>query len=533
MARKQSAEQGCEDSISDRFNRRRYVKLGGLAAVTAGISTVPGLADSDEWSYDSASGVHTDLPYELVIDHVEPGARVEYEVEFDGEVETGEWEYNAFVEGNLAWGGLGPERGLDNIYFDGTIERFDVKNADHARYYIADAQAREIIEAVHPDDFPREEQSSGSDDSAGEYQEFVVGQTPAGELAYDGAASYVADGYLRIFIEDGSTLEHVLFDFTEHQDAGILIVTSDGQAVGPFEGATDWTIRNVGFRGMPNRDHSIYPIYAAVSESDGIGRIENVFMDLRGEEPGGSGFQGSAVNVFPQNRGTVINRHNFVAGPGGNCSYMEGDRAEGRIIWEHCYYRDASSTLYRTGLGGSEVRNCVAVRNDPEGYRGPYFGGPTTSLGIGRAFWNRGGKDGGADPVIDNLHMYYNPDENPIDDPVHTNTHMGSPSRTIVEDATINEGWVDAAGGDAKEALCYDSGGETVVHGVTVGSPDITVLGEGVPYSPEMAAAGQRGYPPNPFGPSPDGGIAGETQEQPDEGSDDDSKADTDCQLDI
>ncbi len=113
----------------------------------------------DAWSYTSASGVHTDLPYELVIDHVEPGARVTYEIEFSGEVEPGEWEHNTDVDGFIATGGLGPSRGLDNIYFDGEILQFDVENENHARYYIADAQSREVIEEVSPSEFPRDEEA--------------------------------------------------------------------------------------------------------------------------------------------------------------------------------------------------------------------------------------------------------------------------------------------------------------------------------------------------------------------------------------
>lgn len=120
----------------------------------------PEPSESDPWSYDSAAGIHTDLPYELVIDHVESGGYVSYEVEFDGDVEEGEWEYNGRADGSVVTGGMGPNRGLDNIYFEGDIIAFEVENADHARYYIADAQEREIIDEITPDQFPEESTES-------------------------------------------------------------------------------------------------------------------------------------------------------------------------------------------------------------------------------------------------------------------------------------------------------------------------------------------------------------------------------------
>ena len=116
--------------------------------------------EPDPWSYDSAEGIHTDLPYELVIDHVEADGYVSYTVEFDGDIEIGEWEYNGSADGTVVTGGMGPNRGLDNIYFDGTIESLEVENESHARYFIADAQEREIIEEIIPEQFPEKADDS-------------------------------------------------------------------------------------------------------------------------------------------------------------------------------------------------------------------------------------------------------------------------------------------------------------------------------------------------------------------------------------
>lgn len=110
-----------------------------------------GTTEPSSWTYESmAEGVHTEYPYELVIEHKADGeeAIVSYEIEFDGNVEAGEFDYGPVVDGSVATGQLGPARGLDNLYFDGDIVRFEVENASHVRIFIADAQAREILEEL-------------------------------------------------------------------------------------------------------------------------------------------------------------------------------------------------------------------------------------------------------------------------------------------------------------------------------------------------------------------------------------------------
>ena len=512
-----------------RYTRRSAVShmvitMGALSGLSTIPRTTQGDADPD-WLYAHAEGVHTDLPCELVIEHSSPGAVVTYEIEVEGTLESGEWPQNATIDGAVASGQVGPDRGLDNVYFDGAIVRFDVEHAEHARFYLADPLTREILEEIDPESITnRQNNPDHPGEAPEEYQEFVVGRTAADELAYSGHAEYVDEGYLRVWIEDHSTLENILFDFTAHDRARIHIITSEERRSGPFRGATDWTISNIGFRGMPRETPPIYPLNVAVTDPNGEGIIENVFADFRGNEAGGnngSGFAGSIINSFESHEGTIINRHNFFAGPGGNGAYMEQDRQTGTVHWDHCYYRDASSTLYRTGLGDSEVRNCIAVRNDPNGHRGPYFVGGDT-VGIGRAFWNRGGRDSGADPLLDNLQIYNSPDDLSISQPIWTNTQDGSPNNTNVKYVTINEEWVaHQSPGDPVDALVNDSGGgTTTIHEYDVQEPDVTILGEGVPFTPEMAAAGGRGYPPDPFGPSPDGGVDGALPEQPWAGTD-------------
>ncbi|WP_049910940.1 hypothetical protein [Halorubrum lipolyticum] len=120
-------------------------------------STDDGTSDGDTdggFRYDEAEGVHTDLPKELVIEQVESGARVSYEVEVDGALEAGEWEYPPTVDGTTATGGMGPSYGLDNLYYDGEVTRFEGENLDLVRVFVADAQTRTIVREVDPLSFP-------------------------------------------------------------------------------------------------------------------------------------------------------------------------------------------------------------------------------------------------------------------------------------------------------------------------------------------------------------------------------------------
>lgn len=120
----------------------------------------------DGFRYEEAEGVHTDLPNELVIEQVKSGARVSYELEIDGDLEAGEWEYPPTVDGTTATGGMGPSYGLDNVYYDGEVTRFEGENLDLVRVFIADAQTRTIVREVDPMSFPADDGGSTDDGTA-------------------------------------------------------------------------------------------------------------------------------------------------------------------------------------------------------------------------------------------------------------------------------------------------------------------------------------------------------------------------------
>ena len=98
---------------------------------------------------DDASGVHTELPYELVIQLVIPGERLHYEATFDSEdLEAGEFPFGPTVSGNVASGSMGPNRGLDNMYFDGHLVSIEGEELQRGRFIFADAQNREVIDEL-------------------------------------------------------------------------------------------------------------------------------------------------------------------------------------------------------------------------------------------------------------------------------------------------------------------------------------------------------------------------------------------------
>ena len=144
------------------------------------------VANPSSWDYEDATAVYTDLPYELVIDHDKPGERVTYEVVFDGTVEAGEFRYNASVEDGIASGGVGPARGIDNVYFDGEIASITAENANHATFYLADAQTRELIEELDPTDFGIVPTDTGDDEDADIDSDDVAGNDQA-----DSGASFI------------------------------------------------------------------------------------------------------------------------------------------------------------------------------------------------------------------------------------------------------------------------------------------------------------------------------------------------------
>lgn len=369
-----------------------------------------------------------------------------------------------------------------------------------------------------------------------DYLEFVVGQDPASHLndwdGFEGDAEYNPedDEHLWVWLGDDEHLEHVLFDLTEAPDADLGIRVSHDYSA-PLQGASGWAIRNVGVRGVPQQRSSHYTVAVATNDPDGTGVIENVFADYREPTPDQSqandtGYDGGWGWSFSAHVGIMEVRHSFVAGMGDNAYYFEQDRNEGTVHWEHCYHRDNQPTNFRTALRDSTITDSMAVMNDPEGTRGGYGPGDGT-LGANRAYWNRGlDHDQGAPVRVDNLQIYFDPDtliesggelrevwDSYLGGAVWGSDHNGEYTEMDVVGGTINSAWLDYDDADSpNDGWAFEHHDEfefNFIEDVVEADPDPSILGEGVPYTPEMAAEGTRGIPPEPLGPAPGGGVPG------------------------
>lgn len=374
-----------------------------------------------------------------------------------------------------------------------------------------------------------------------DYLEFTIGEDPASKLndwdGYTGYAEYHPDEpeHLMIWLDDDEKLEHVLLELGQTPDSDLGIKVSQDHSF-PLSGASGWAIRNVGVKGIPQSRGSHYTVSPSVGDPDGVGVIENVFADFRepttddGPEPNDTGYDGGWGWTASAHVGTIEVRHSFVAGSGDNAYYFENDYDQGTVHWEHCYHRDVTGQAYRTSLRDSTVVDSIAVYYDPDGTRGGY--GPAEgNIGTGRAFWHRGHPhEEGDPPRLENLQVYFNPDHLLDRDgdyvPVWESnmggvvwgsyqSWIGEYGSVDIVGGTINSEWMEHDGtDDPNDAFVYrhyDDFEFNFIEDVTEGMPDPTILGEGVPYTPEMAAAGERGLPPDPFEPAPGGGVPGDS----------------------
>ena len=303
----------------------------------------------------------------------------------------------------------------------------------------------------------------------------------------------LAPGEQRIHrLSDGERFENVLIDQTAENSMF---------ALGVEEGANDWVIRNVGWKGRApiggNRE------YTFLVHVRGDGLIENIFIDQRDPE-GGDGSDVGAIWTYTQSHhGHIECRHNFIAGCGNNGCYDSDDgfghqSSTGSVSHYRSYHRDNAPSNFRPGKSDSELRECVSVANDPDGRRGGY---PSNGSQLCRAIWAWHNPDIRA---ID-CAFWWDPDDVSPSTPFWTthrsSTSEGSRCSLHLIDCDLNDSW-EAAG----NSLAFESGNASVEFENLGNSPSVAVLGDGVPLTPEMAAAGQRALPPE-LGTAPSGGA--------------------------
>ncbi|RBI64018.1 hypothetical protein DMJ13_05815 [halophilic archaeon] len=178
-----------------------------------------------------------------------------------------------------------------------------------------------------------------------------------------------------IDVGDGQTFENKLIDMTA--DGASALVTTSG---------SNWTIRNVGFKGTHPGGH--YLMTPGVADVESTGLVENVYMGDGQVARSGSG--GIWVDANMPHKGTITFRNVHVAGFIDNGLYGSGPGAQGyggNLHIESSYF--TANTISNVRLNAKErpcnVTDTVvdATGNDPcgEGCSAP---GSTTT----RAVWS-------------------------------------------------------------------------------------------------------------------------------------------------
>lgn len=295
-------------------------------------------------------------------------------------------------------------------------------------------------------------------------------------------------------IESGETIENLLIDLRAANASFMFRSRNE----------SGWTIRNVGFLGMGDRDTSggasVRFLFQMSVPSGGSGLIENVYAYAKADAPGSMQHHGSRLGCFyarGAHAGHMTIRNTYVEGFGNNAAYMSDPGKEngnrGTVLMENCFHRDNTVSQYRIGTDGSEIRNCIGIVNDPEGLRGRYPGFDDRN---GRGVWARGGGNN----VVRNSTMYISPNDvnwggafeatqQGVDDPQWDFINLAVHGSHVNPDVPrLSSGQVDPV--DVDE------------------NPTIDVL-SGVPTSPEMAARGETAMPDAPELGSGNGGNGG------------------------
>lgn len=151
-----------------------------------------------------------------------------------------------------------------------------------------------------------------------------------------------------INVEDGETYENVLID-----------VTASGATATIVAHGTDWTIRNVGFKG---RLESPDEVCLGVSDRQGgTSRIENVYI---GDGASTGHRDGLGIWVAPEHSGHIDIERTNIQEMGDNSFYCSapGSGGGGTVDIDRCY--SANSWVAHFRLSEGSVTNSVAVNDE-------------------------------------------------------------------------------------------------------------------------------------------------------------------------
>ena len=251
-----------------------------------------------------------------------------------------------------------------------------------------------------------------------------------------------------ITIDAGETWENKLIDMTTGQD---IVITAH---------SSDWTIRNVGFKGE-NTSGTGSATFGISDTAGGTSTVENVYLG-DGSSTGNSNPNGHGQTAFwiaPDHSGhidfTNVNIQNFAD----NAIYgsAPGNKGGGTVHIDSSFAANCYVSHFRLATEGSKVTNSSVYVDKSEGY-------------VGRGIW--AWAPGTIE--VDNCQIEMNGQNTAIDAGAN-----GNPTEVVV---TASE--YDEAAGVAEHA------GSNVQLGENVGTNPDAFIPDGVPTSPEEAASG-------------------------------------------
>ncbi|WP_049923638.1 hypothetical protein [Halopiger djelfimassiliensis] len=247
-------------------------------------------------------------------------------------------------------------------------------------------------------------------------------------------------------ISSGETFENKLIDMTTGQD---IIITASG---------SDWTIRNVGFKGenTSGTGSATFGIY----DTGGSSTVENVYLGDGSDSRNGSssGHGQTAFWVNPDHSGHIDFRNVNIQNFADNAIYASapGTGGGGTIHIDRSFAANCYVSHFRLATEGSKVTNS-SVYIDDEGYQGR-----------GIWAWAPGTIE------VDNCQLEMNGQNVAIDAGAN-----GSATEVVVTETDYDE-----------QAGIQEHAGSTVQLGDSVGTDPEAFIPSGVPTSPEEAASG-------------------------------------------
>ncbi|MFP9192178.1 hypothetical protein [Natronosalvus vescus] len=250
-------------------------------------------------------------------------------------------------------------------------------------------------------------------------------------------------------VGDNETFENVIFDQTASGAAAVLVAHG-----------TNWTVRNVGWRGPISGENRAFTCSdrggnTSVAENLYIG--DGVVRDSASDRYDPS----LGIWVSPKHSGHIDFRNIYIEGALDNAFYCSAPGytgAGGTVHIDNCYTKDNDISHYRISSSGDKVTNCVAVNTSGYNGRGVWAWGPG--------------------PVeLENCHL-----------------DAGSRNYAIVA-GSGNSGGCDIDCTDVQYNTDFNGGirdgyGSTVSFNGNSGTNPRDFVPEGVPTSPEEAAAG-------------------------------------------